>query len=38
MNSAWTRTVIVVLSLFVITLFIGQVFFSDRSDITVVTA
>jgi len=38
MNSAWTRTVIVVLSLFVITIFIGQVFFSNRSDITVETA
>lgn len=38
MNSAWTRAVIVVLSLFVITIFIGQVFFTNRSDITVETA
>lgn len=37
MNSAWTRTVIVVLSLFVISVFIGQVFFANRTDISVET-
>ncbi len=38
MKSAWTRTVIVVLSLFVIFVFVGQVFFTNRSDIAVETA
>lgn len=38
MRSAWTRTVIVVLSLFVIFVFIGQVFITNRSDIAVETA
>lgn len=37
MNSAWTRAVIVVLSLFVISVFIGQVFFANKSDIVVET-
>lgn len=38
MNSAWTRTVIVVLSLFVISVFIGRAFFANRSDIELETA
>ncbi len=37
MNSAWTRAVIVVLSLFVIAMFVGQVFFTNKSDIVVET-
>lgn len=37
MNSAWTRAVIVVLSLFVILVFIGQVFFTNRTDVKVET-
>lgn len=37
MNSAWTRAVIVVLSLFVILVFVGQVFFTNKSDIVVET-
>ncbi len=38
MNSAWTRAVIVVLSLFVLTLFVGQVFFAGGDKISTETA
>lgn len=37
MNSAWTRAVIVVLSVFVILVFVGQVFFTNRSDVKIET-
>ncbi len=38
MNSAWTRAVIVVLSLFVISVFIGRAFLANRTDIVLETA
>lgn len=38
MESRWTTTIIVVLSLFVIVFFLGQVFFSGGSDIRTETA
>ncbi len=37
MNSAWTRAVIVVLSLVVIVMFVGQAFFTNKSDVVVET-
>ena len=38
MNSAWTRAVIVLLSLFVITIFVGQVFFASGQRLSTETA
>ena len=38
MNSRWTRFIIVLLSLFVITIFIGQVFFARGERLSLETA
>lgn len=38
MNSRWTRFIIVVLSLFVITIFIGQIFFASGEKLSLETA